>query len=189
MTSCPKLWMSQALISFVGLSSVETGNRVEREKARFLGARIRRGASQDGEREANVPIFSSTSPLSSTSTSKSNWFGSDFCPTLALQNKRKKGRGSWYQSCLPKKGSSLTRKQDRAISSVAAAGDLGERSDSHHFLEPSRFDPCLLLTTKHTQLKKNDLGWFCVLQPDLMNKKKFQFNPNAFQTLKVLLQW
>ena len=29
----------------------------------------------------------------------------------------------------------------------------------------------------------------CVLQPDLMNKKKFQFNPNAFQTLKVLLQW
>ena len=35
----------------------------------------------------------------------------------------------------------------------------------------------------------HDLGRFCVLQPDLMNKKKFQFNPNAFQTLKVLLQW
>ena len=140
MTSCPKLWMAQAQISSVLVCLQLKQETWLGEKARFLGARIRRGAPQDEEREANLPIFSSTSPLSSTSTSKSNWFGSDFCPTLAFQNKRKKGRGSWYQSCLPKKGSSLTRKQDRAISSVAAAGDLGERSDSHQFSKTTSSD-------------------------------------------------
>jgi len=35
------------------------------------------------------------------------------------------------------------------------------------------------------------LGRFCVLQPDLIEQKErnFNFTPNAFQTLKVLLQW
>ena len=133
MTSCPKaVNVSSANIFCVGLSSDETGNRVGRksEISRFTDKERSPSRWRAGSECADFFINFSTE-LHFHFQVKLIWIR--LLSNLGLPEKEKE-RGSWYQSCLPKKGSSLTRKQDRAISSVAAAGDLGERSDSHHLI-------------------------------------------------------